>query len=140
MPSAIAPPTPANPPVHSAWRKTASYWVAALAVYWLTLFVATHTPDPQAVGPILDFDKALHAGAYFVLTTLLLIAWRRTGAWPTWRGRLAVAAIALAYGAMDEITQPYFQRQCELLDWLFDGLGVAVAIAIDQWRHGRSTD
>lgn len=126
------------PPPRGAWRRTAAYWLGALGVYWLTLFAATHTPDTNAAGPFLSFDKALHAGAYFVLTTLLLIAWRRTGAWPTWRGRLAVAAIALAYGAVDEITQPYFERQCELLDWLFDGLGIALAIGLDHWRHGGS--
>lgn len=121
--------------MRSTWRRTAAYWLGGLGVYWLALFVATHTPDPDVVGPILDFDKVLHAGAYFVLTTLLLIAWRRTGAWPTWRGRLAVAAIALAYGAVDEVTQPYFQRQCELFDWLFDGLGITLAIVLDHWRH-----
>lgn len=124
---------PAN---HRAWRRTAAAWLGVATVYWLGLFAGTHSPvGPTIPSSLWDFDKVIHAAAYFGLATVLLIAWRRTGAQPGLRGRLAIAAIALAYGAVDELTQPFVGRQCELLDWLADGVGVFSAVAIDTWRH-----
>ena len=118
-----------------AWRRSAAVWLAALVVYWLTLFVGTHTRPADLPVSVLDFDKALHAGAYFVLASLLLVAWRRTGARFGLAGRLAIATVVLAYGVVDELTQPYFGRSCDLLDWVADALGVGLAVALDQWRH-----
>ncbi|TWT99977.1 VanZ like family protein [Botrimarina colliarenosi] len=141
---AVVTPSPASEALDASgpregrgWRKTAAYWLAALVFYWLLLFIGTHIPDPQLPGPTLDYDKFMHAGAYAVLTTLLLIACRRTGASPRLWGRLAVAGLVLLYGAIDEVTQPYFGRSCDLLDWLADLAGVSLAVVVDAWRHRR---
>lgn len=118
-----------------AWRGGAVFWLAALAIYWLSLFAGTHSEARDVPSGIWSYDKLLHAGAYFGLTTLVLIAARRFGSLSTWRTYVKAAALALAYGAFDEITQPLVGRQCELFDWLADAAGVLAAVGVDRWRH-----
>lgn len=117
------------------WRRTAVYWLAALALYWLVLFVGTHLPAQKVSGVATDNDKLVHAAAYAVLTTLFCIAWRRTGGAPGLWGRLGIAALVLTYGAVDELTQPFFGRSCDLVDWIADGAGVTLALMVDALRH-----
>lgn len=135
LPAAIVTEAPERP--RRAWKKTAAYWLAGLACYWLALFASTHLRMPDIPGPIWDFDKVLHAGAYFVLATLCLIAARRIGSTTSWRTQVTIAMILLAYGAIDEITQQYVGRQCSVYDWLADAAGVAIALGLDRWRHRR---
>ena len=121
-----------------SFRRAAKLWTLTLGGYWLTLFIATHVPDPEALaGGVLDHDKAIHAGAYFVLATLLFITCRRTGVATSLPVRLGLVTLALAYGAFDEITQPSFGRTCSLYDWFADGTGIGLALLIDLWRHPR---
>ncbi len=116
-------------------RRADRLWLGALAAYWVLLFAATHFPQPEAIaGPVLDNDKAIHASAYFVLTTLMLGALRRPGGLLAGSSRLVIAAIAIAYGAFDETTQPYFNRVGDLADWFADSIGVALAVGFDCWR------
>ena len=118
-------------------RWTDRLWLGALAAYWLILFAATHVPAPEMIAtPVLNHDKLIHASAYFVLTTLMLLAWRRPGGLLAGRSRLVIAAIAIAYGAFDETTQPYFNRVGDLADWFADSIGVVLAIGFDRWRKG----
>ncbi|MEX0977616.1 MAG: hypothetical protein WDZ48_02115, partial [Pirellulales bacterium] len=49
--------------------------LAALALYWIALFVATHVPRLQPPIPLSHGDKWLHASAYAALTVLLALAW-----------------------------------------------------------------
>jgi len=126
-------------PLRRCWRRTAVYWLAALAVYWLVLFIGTHLPTQQVSGVAMANDKVLHATAYAVLTTLVCIAWRRVGGSLGLRGRLVIAAVVLTYGAIDEFSQPYFGRSCDLLDWIADGVGVTLALVVDAWRHRRKS-
>ncbi len=125
----------AAPSAGRVWRPSAVLWLLVLAVYWGCLFLGTHSEARDVPSGIWDFDKALHAGAYFGLTTLVLIAARRVGSLLTWRTYAKAAVLVLAYGAFDELTQPLVGRQCELLDWLADAAGVAAAIGIDRWRY-----
>lgn len=112
-------------------------WLGVLGVYWLVLFTATHIPAPEAIAsPVMDYDKLIHLSAYFVLTTLMLLAWHRPGGLLAGRSRWVIAAIAIAYGAFDETTQPFFNRVGDLADWLADSLGVALAVGVDRWRKG----
>lgn len=123
-------------PVRTLWRREAVIWVALAIVYWLALFIGTHKPGQAVPGPAFVSDKALHAGAYFGLATILFVTRRRLGGEATWRSRLTAAAIVLAYGVLDETTQPLFHRNCELGDWLADAAGVAAAMVVDHVRHG----
>jgi VanZ family protein len=99
-----------------------------LAVYWITLLTGTHWPRlhlPEVPGK----DKTLHVLAYAALAALVLnVAVRRPAGWS--RAAIAVGTIGLIgiCGALDEWTQPYFGRSCELLDWIADISG-AVAMS-----------
>jgi VanZ family protein len=43
---------------------------------------------------------------------------------------IAPLAIALAsFGAIDEITQPFFRRHADPLDWVYDCIGIGIGIA-----------
>lgn len=126
-------------PPRRCWRRTAVFWLAALVLYWLAIFVGTHLPTQRVSGMAMANDKLVHAAAYAVLTTLLCIAWRRVGGSLGLSGRLVIAAVVLAYGALDEFSQPYFGRSCDLLDWIADSAGVTLALVVDAWRHRRGS-
>jgi VanZ family protein len=106
-----------------------------LGAYWVTLFTATHWPKL----PNLDLpgkDKTMHVVAYAILAGLLLNVltgrdWLRRGMGVA---AAAVAVVAMA-GALDEWTQPYFGRTCDLFDWLADvsgAVGVSTAYVLLQ--------
>ena len=118
-------------------RDAAVPWRVALLAYWILLFVGTHLPSAEAVvGPLIAYDKPIHFVGSFVLATLMLRAFRGASNLG-WRSYLAIAVIALAYAAADELTQPLVNRSCDLYDWVADAAGVATAIAGDRWRNQR---
>ena len=99
------------------------------AAYWVVLFVLTHTP-PRHMPPGPASDKLMHFLAYLVLsfllgTTLYL-------ALPGQRRRLPLLVLVLgaAYGALDELTQPFSGRMAEWGDWWADMAGVAAVAAV----------
>jgi VanZ family protein len=97
----------------------------ACIVLWLGAAAATHTPAPR-LPPLHTSDKVLHAGGYFVLGMAFLLTLRAYG----WRGRwciLIAVPVLLAYGALDELTQPWVNRCAAWDDWLADGAGAALA-------------
>lgn len=112
------------------------------AVYWLALFASTHTPKKNLPHvPYPWIDKVVHVSGYAGLA--LFAAWharrRRpatalpdalprppdTAAW-----RVKWLGILLAYGALDEWTQPLVHRSRDWSDWLADGSGVLLAFAV----------
>jgi VanZ family protein len=102
---------------------------AATAIYTGVLVFATHYPRPEELlGPNAPSDKTLHFIAYAVFAGLASATWltaRRTA-----HRSIAPLAIALAgFGAIDEITQPFFRRHAEPLDWVYDCVGIAIGIA-----------
>lgn len=121
-----------------SFRRAAKLWALTLGGYWLALFIATHVPTPEiVVGDILNFDKVIHGGAYFILAMLMFITCRRTGVTTSLAVRLGLVTLALAYGAFDELSQPSFGRCCSLYDWFADGAGIGLALMLDMWRHPR---
>lgn len=111
-------------------------WIA----YWVLIFVATHLP-PQSPMLRLTFDIPdwlMHFVVYAALGFLVIWArparflgrWR-AGGWPAVAPRLAAwAAILLAYAALDELTQPFIGRHCQLGDWTADALGGLLGLAL----------
>ena len=102
----------------------------ATVAYTGVLVFATHYPRPEELlGPNAPTDKTLHFVAYAVLAGLACATWltaRRTAS----RG-LATLAIALAaFGAVDEVTQPFFRRHADPLDWVYDCGGIAIGLAL----------
>jgi VanZ family protein len=106
--------------------------VAALALYWPTLFVLAHIPIPQVVRKAHVYDKSLHLLAYMILTFLLWSAikpaqrvlWRRAAVW----GLLAVVAV---YGVCDEWLQHFVaDRSMDPRDFVADVLGAVAALGL----------
>ena len=94
--------------------------------YWGTLFYLTHLPPERVTIPGRFTDKELHFAAYAALSLALgmtlLVTLPRTRWIP-----LYLVAIGMAYGAIDERTQLFVGRSCELGDWLADVAGASAA-------------
>jgi VanZ family protein len=84
-------------------------------------------------------DKTLHVAAYFVFGLLCLRA-THGGFVPLRVGPvLAAVALAVAYGGLDEWHQSWVPgRTPSVLDWVADGVGVALACAaVALWTRFR---
>jgi VanZ family protein len=75
-------------------------------------------------------DKYEHFGAYAVLAALLCFALLSRGGMSIFDASWRTFAIVLAYGAIDEWTQPWFGRTCSLMDWIADATGAGVALTV----------
>jgi VanZ family protein len=100
-----------------------------LALYWLLLAVATHLPKVPQPMELEVSDKWQHYVAYCGLAFLMTF-WLAARRAPSWFALLCVLAAAMAYGALDEVTQPLFGRDAELLDFRADTLGAASGIML----------
>jgi VanZ family protein len=96
--------------------------------YWMLLVTATHLP-PNHMPQTHVNDKVEHFTAYSLLCAALFLC--------LWPSRLSTRTIAgilltagLAFGAVDELTQPRFGRDCDIHDWYADAAGTATAVAI----------
>jgi VanZ family protein len=100
-----------------------------LAGYWLSLLTATHWPKLPGID-VPGKDKTLHVVAFAILTGLLLnVLARRAAATRGMVTVLAAVAIVAFYGMLDEWTQPYTGRTCDIFDWLADMAG-AISVAL----------
>lgn len=102
--------------------------LAGLALYWMVLVVATHVPNSELPQALNVQDKAIHLVAYGILAMLLYCAWQLTHPTPL-RTCIPVIIVVLAgHAALDEITQGFFGRQPDVMDWYADLLGIALAL------------
>jgi hypothetical protein len=93
--------------------------LAILAGYWVALLVVTHISLPKIVYQARVSDKWLHFLAFMNLIFLLWFSFRPDDK-VNWRSRLVwllLLAVCI-YGGLDELTQPYFGRTCDLYDFL----------------------
>jgi VanZ family protein len=106
----------------------------ARILFWVTVlitFVLAEIPPSQA-PEIFPWDKAEHFTAFYVLSCLALFAYPRAP--------LHIIGLWLSlFGATIEIVQalPFVHRDCDIMDWFADMIGVACAFAptfLDQWR------
>lgn len=98
------------------------------AFYWLGIFTLTHLP-PSELPKTKVSDKFAHFTVYSLLCVLLYVClWSAKRS--IWRTAGLVIAIALIYGALDELTQPFFGRDCSLYDWFADAGGTLTVVTI----------
>jgi VanZ family protein len=124
-PAACGPSASARLPLLGRSRR----WVlGACVLAWTGALVSSHAPAPR-LPEIGVGDKGLHVAGFLVLTGLFWLTLAAHG-----RRRLAriafVFPIMPLYAALDELTQPWFGRTCDLGDWLADAVGAACALAL----------
>jgi VanZ family protein len=127
---------------------------ARLAFCLLLLFLpvqllAMHWPVPKLPPSVAHvWDKVPHFVLYALFASLLvwyIVAQRRALGQSNARGlprRLATAFVCVAaYAWIDELTQPWTGRECDVYDWLADVLGAAtVIIGAYAWRRYRMSN
>lgn len=96
-------------------------------LYWLAMLWGTHMRMPPSSVEV--NDKLMHFAAYFVLTALLVFGNAMRGRLD-WRTMVQTFLIVAVYGIFDELTQPLFGRDGEVLDWLGDVAGAFTAILV----------
>jgi len=90
------------------------------------ILVLSHLPKGALPGFGLHY-RANHALAYGALAVACLFATARRRT----RVRVLVTlGIVMAVGAIDELTQPLFGRQCNVFDWLCDLAGAGGVLAV----------
>jgi VanZ family protein len=102
---------------------------AAILLYWLAMFAATHLPfQTTPKGDPYSLDKLQHITAFAVFAVLLCFAGSKWGLshLPLYLGVIALIA---AYAALDEISQRFVpERTPDLFDWVADVCGAVVGI------------
>ena len=105
----------------------------ALAVYWLTLALATHWPRLDFPNPPMGWmnaDKLVHA-AVFALLSWLLVYGRLAGRSAGFKKTLIVGVvIGIIYAAIDESTQGWVARTvswCDLVANLCGVIGIGAS-------------
>ncbi len=100
-----------------------------LGCYWLIMFTGTHWPHVSLEHYPQNFDKVLHFTGYAGFG-FLIAAWvsarRKFGL----RDFAAGFAVIFAYAIFDEVTQPYFGRDCEFLDMVADWCGGTTGMTV----------
>lgn len=118
-------------------------------IYWLVLLLIMHVPlkreQKYLDATFADADKLTHVGAYGLFAVLLCWSFdERRQLYPKSRprtrivGLLVVFAFLAVYGIIDERTQPWTGRDCNLPDYIADVIGATlgtVAYALWTSRH-----
>lgn len=102
-------------------------WIV-LVGYWICLSSVTHLPPTKL--PDTGIKDTYEHFTAFALLAVLLCAALSSNNWSAARIALTSFAIAAAYGAIDEWTQPIVGRTCALSDWYADATGAATAAAL----------
>jgi len=100
------------------------------AIVGVTMLVMTLIPQPPADPGIAGGDKLFHVLGFFALVVPLAL--RHPVRW-----RL-ILTVALVFGGMIEIAQPYVGRSAEWLDLLADGVGASLGVAGAIWIRARN--
>lgn len=109
-------------------------WQVCLAVYWLSLLVATHIPgNIPSLQPSIN-DKVAHFFTFALLGVLLTLTWAVPAGRLKLRHLLWAWLVLAIYGVLDECTQPLVSRGAEVWDWVADvtgaGLGILLAAVV----------
>lgn len=111
-------------------RRLARVLAAVTAAYTLVLVLATHYPRPEELlGPNPPSDKTLHVIAYGLLGLFVAATLAAAGRW-SWASAGVLLVALAAFAALDEVTQPFFGRTAEPLDWISDVVGLVAGLAV----------
>jgi len=107
--------------------------------FMLVLLTATHLPPSSSLLPseVQNFDKVFHFTAYSILAGLLATAWQLSSGILTFRHLRWVWCAVAIFGALDELTQIAFDRDCSIWDWSADVAGAACGLLVFAWLRGR---
>ena len=111
-------------------------WLFSAITVAAVVLVLTHLP-PKMLPKFLpggNFDKLEHFVAYGVMSFLFLMAVKDIGRMQT---ILLVIVGILLFGGIDELTQPWAGRSCDVFDWMFDLFGLAAACTVVWYRSIR---
>jgi VanZ family protein len=100
---------------------------ALLAIYWFSLFLATHLSRVPAAVEAYGSDKWYHFGGYAGLSFLLVARTAFVRSLST-RVIVGVVAIVALYAGVDEISQIPVGRDADIADWYADVAGAAVGL------------
>ena len=89
----------------------------------LLLMPTSGTSDPSLFG----YDKIIHIILFFVLVLPALSYAPRSWVW--------VVPLAIVFGIVIEIIQPYFGRGRELGDVIANAIGALAAVPVSRWVH-----
>jgi len=111
------------------WPRRSRRWLLiACIVLWAGAFTATHTPAPHLPDLPDIKDTTMHAVGYLVLAGMFALVLASRGL-PGVARVTIVLCVLLSYAALDELTQPYFNRTADINDWLADSIGTIIAAA-----------
>lgn len=105
--------------------------IPALIYMVFIFYLSSQSSIPYYID-VPNIDKLFHFIIYFILGLLLsLIPISRT----------VLILIGILYGASDEFHQSFIEgRECSLIDFLFDSLGILLAFAgVWFWKKKRSS-
>ena len=98
------------------------------SVYWVALFLATHSaPSGQDEPGLKNADKLAHCASYAGLA-LLLCGSGAAGGMTGQRLYASVLGLVALYGLFDESTQPWVAREGDPEDWLADLVGAGIGV------------
>ena len=100
-------------------------------LYSVFLVVATHLPRVPTFVRVPGADKLLHFIAYGCQAMLAMGALYFTNRLVL-KNVIYLTIILTTFGAIDELTQPIFSRQTELLDWVADCVGILFGVCSAQ--------
>ena len=99
--------------------------VVGVVVTAMLLVPASDIPGPHIEG----LDKVIHFAMFFLLVLPALTFAPSSWVW--------VVPLAIFYGGMIEIIQPYFGRGMEFGDFVANTLGVVSALGVSRAIHRR---
>ncbi|QDV90949.1 hypothetical protein RAS2_20340 [Phycisphaerae bacterium RAS2] len=111
---------------------------AVFGCLFVGAFVTSHMPPPPVPSRPPINDKVMHFSGFVLLGMVSIWRGLTVGRRYPMKSALAWLVGLMAYGAVDEWTQPIMGRSCELYDWVADVFGAIVGIAIILLLHQRS--
>ena len=109
-------------------RRLLGITCSCFVLYSILLVVATHLPC-ACICTWAWCNKWLHFAAYGCQTALAMSVFHFTNRLVRKNGIVLIILLA-TFGAIDELTQPLFSRQAELLDWVADCVGIVFGVCL----------